>query len=214
MSTSVALPAASIVAWRRAHAASATVVGAFVLVHLANHVVALGGVAAHLAFMQMARQVYRQPAVEIVLLGCVAFQVASGLAMVATRRWPRAPQPRLQVIAGLVLALFLLVHVGAVLAARAWLALDTTFYFAAAGLHAGPWAWFFAPYYAGAVIALFVHLGCAVQRRRGAASRGWRVIGAAAGVGALLALAIIGCLAGVLTPVDIPARYLATYALR
>lgn len=199
------------IGWRRAHGVSAVVVVAFSLLHLANHLVALWGVDAHLAFMRIARQFYRLPVVEIVLLAAVALQVSSGLAMLATRRWPRAPLARWQAVAGLALAAFLLVHVGAVLGARSLLGLDTSFHFAAAGFHAGPWVWFFAPYYGLAVLAWFVHLGCAMQRRRHEVTGGWGFVGPAALLGAVVALLIVGCLAGVLIPVDIPVPYLAPY---
>lgn len=197
--------------WRRAHGVSALVVSAFVTVHLANHLVALAGVDAHAAFMHAARRVYRHPVVEAVLLAAVGLQLASGLAMLATRRWPRAPLARLQAVAGLALAAFLLVHVGAVLGARSLLGLDTSFHFAAAGFHAGPWVWFFAPYYGLAVLAWFVHLGCAMQRRRRGVTGGWGFVGPAALLGAVVALPIVGCLAGVLIPVEIPAPHLAPY---
>lgn len=200
--------------WRRAHGLSALVVAAFVAVHLAHHLVALGGVDAHLTFMQAARRVYRHPFLEAVLLAAVALQMVSGLAMLATRRWPRAPLARLQAVAGLVLACFLLVHVGAVLGARSLLGLDTTFHFAAAGFHAGPWVWFFAPYYGLAVLSWFVHLGCAAQRRWGRSVGSLRWVGAAAVAGSGVALLILGCLAGVLVAVDIPAPYLAPYGVR
>jgi succinate dehydrogenase/fumarate reductase cytochrome b subunit len=199
---------------RRAHGLSALIIVAFALLHLANHLVALAGVEAHAAFMLAARQVYRQPVVEGVLLMAVAFQVGSGLVMLATRRWPRAPLARLQSAAGAVLAFFLLVHVGAVLGARNWLGLDTTFHFAAAGFHVDPWSWFFAPYYAAAVVALFVHLGCAAQRRWGGAGGSLRWVGVAAAAGSVVALLIVGCLAGVLIEVDVPAPYLAPYGVR
>lgn len=202
------------IGWRRAHGLSALVVAAFVAVHLANHLLALAGVDAHLAFMQAARRVYRHPFVEAVLLAAVGWQLVSGLAMLATRRWPRAPLARLQAVAGLAVGAFLLVHVGAVLGARSLLGLDTTFHFAAAGLHAGPWVWFFAPYYGLAVLSWFVHLGCAAQRRWGGSGSGPRWVGVAAAAGSVAALLIVGCLAGVLIAVDVPAPYLAPYGVR
>ena len=52
---------------RIAHRVSATVLALFLAAHLVNHVVALGGVAAHLAFMDGARLVYRSPALEPLL---------------------------------------------------------------------------------------------------------------------------------------------------
>lgn len=200
-------------ALRRAHALSAGIVGTFALVHLANHLFALGGVAMHTAWMQAARTVYRQPVLEALLLACVALQCTSGLAMLATRPWPRLPLARLQALAGLTVALFLGVHLTAVLGARCPPALETGFHFAAAGMHAPGWTGFFRTYYAGAVIALFVHLGCALQRRHGAAG-GWRLVAAMAGLGTAIALVIVGCLGGWLIDVEIPARYLVPYGVQ
>lgn len=200
-------------ALRRAHALSAVIVGAFALVHLANHLAALGGVPMHTAFLQAARTVYRQPVLEALLLACVALQCASGLAMLATRPWPRVPLARLQALAGLAVSLFVVVHLTAVLSARRPPAIETDFHFAAAGMYVPAWAGFFVAYYAGAVIVLFVHLGCALQRRHGAAC-GWRLVGAMTGLGTGIALVIVGCLGGWLIDIEIPARYLVPYGGR
>ncbi|HLL10900.1 MAG TPA: hypothetical protein VK570_07575, partial [Rubrivivax sp.] len=147
---------------RKLHRISAVVVAAFALLLVANHLAGLAGAAEHIAFMQAARGVYRFPVLEYTLLGCVAFQVVSGLTMV-WRGWKqrRGALAWLQAISGIVLALFLIVHVAAVLFARAAFGLDTNFYFAAAGFHVAPFQFFFGPYYFLAVLALFTHLGCA-----------------------------------------------------
>ena len=84
---------------RTAHRASAVLLVIFLAVHLLNHVVALGGVAAHLAFMDAARLVYRSPAFEPVLLAAALIQIVTGVEQVragwGTRRglWP-PPQTR------------------------------------------------------------------------------------------------------------------------
>lgn len=199
---------------RRLHASSAILLAAFAALHMANHLVGLRGVSAHLAFMKAARHVYRYPLVEAALLVCVAVQVITGLTFVI-RGWRarRGIMPWLQAMSGAYLALFLLVHVGAVLFGRGVLGLDTNFYFAAAGLHVPPFALFFAPYYFLAVAALFTHLGCAaywqMQDRPATVRRLAAVMPPLLGLTA--ALLIVLALAGVLFPVDIPARYLATY---
>jgi succinate dehydrogenase/fumarate reductase cytochrome b subunit len=64
---------------RKVHRLGAVVVALFVLVHLANHLAALGGIAAHLRFMDGARLVYRQPVVETLLLLAVVVQAGNGL---------------------------------------------------------------------------------------------------------------------------------------
>lgn len=197
------------------HRASAFVIVAFATMHIANHLSSLKSVSAHMAFMEIARNVYRHWAVESPLLLCVGFQALSGLWFVF-RGWTqrRGIVPWLQARSGIYLAFFLLVHVGAVLFGRAVLQLDTNFYYAAAGLHVPPNQFFFAPYYFLAVLALFTHLGCAAYWQLHAAPPPTRtvVVSGAAVVGGILSLLIVLSLAGKIQPVDIPVEYKATYA--
>ena len=200
---------------RVVHRTSAVLLALFACVHLANHLVALSGVAAHIALMETLRVVYRHRLVEAVLLSCVALQVGSGGWLVLQRWKQRKGQMAwLQAASGAYLAFFLLVHVSAVLFGRSVLGLDTNFYFAAAGFHVPPYPYFFAPYYFLAVLALFTHLGCAaywhVKPRLPAA----RMLALAVpiAVGSVIALLIVLSLAGLVRPVDIPANYKATYA--
>jgi succinate dehydrogenase/fumarate reductase cytochrome b subunit len=197
------------------HRGSAVVIAAFACVHIANHLVALAGVSSHIAFMEAARTVYRQRVLEALLLSCVSFQLGSGLWLVL-RGWKQRQGlvPWIQAVSGAYLAFFLLVHVGAVLYGRAVLNLDTNFYFAAAGFHVPPYQFFFAPYYFLATVALFTHLGCAAYWRLQARSRAMRALAVALplSVGGVMSLVIVLCLAGALQPVEVPAKYKATYA--
>jgi hypothetical protein len=197
------------IAPRRLHRAAGAVLAAFVAVHVANHLAALAGVDAHVRFMDAARRVYRQPVVEAVLLACVVLQAGSGLRMLwAGRLRRRGLLAWLQAGSGAYIALFLAIHVGAVLAGRVS-GLDTNFYFAAAGLHVWPFVMFFVPYYFVAVAALFVHLGCALARYAG---RGRVVVVAvAAGIGVVTAGLIVTMLAGGVYRVEIPQDYLKTF---
>jgi succinate dehydrogenase hydrophobic anchor subunit len=193
------------IAPRRLHRAGGALLAVFVAVHVANHLAALAGVDAHVRFMDAARRVYRQPVVEAVLLLCVVLQAASGLRMLWTgRHRRRGALAWLQAGSGAYVALFLAIHVVAVLAGRVS-GLDTNFHFAAAGLHVWPLVLFFVPYYFLAVAALFVHLGCALRRGRA-------VVAGFAAVGAVVAGLIVATLMGMVVPVEIPARYLATFA--
>ena len=186
-------------------------IAVFVAIHVANHLVALAGVPAHLAFMRGARLAYRNHLVEPMLLAAVSVQLMSGLTLVASGwRERRGFVPWLQAWCGLYLVFFLVIHVSAVLYGRAALHLDTNFYYAAAGFHVPPFAWFFAPYYFLAVVALFTHLGCALSWRVADRHRELAVGGSFA-LGAALSMLIVLALAGVLTTVDIPDRYKATY---
>jgi len=204
---------------RRLHRIAAALVAAYVLVHLANHLAALRGIGAHIAFMRAVRQVSRVPAVEALLLFGVAVQAGSGLWMLVRRSRGGAPRrllfERLQAWSGAYLALFLLVHVVSVLSGRAVLGLDTNFYFAAAGLQVRPWPLFFVPYYGLAVAALFVHLGCALRRRLPApmtlAVRERAAWGTIA-LGAVLAVLIVAAFSGMFYPIGLPPAYRATFS--
>ena len=203
---------------RRLHRIAAALVATYVLVHLANHLAALRGIGAHIAFMRAVRLVSRVPAVEALLLGVTA-QAGSGLWMLVHRARSGAPRrllfERLQAWSGAYLAFFLLVHVVSVLSGRAVLGLDTNFYFAAAGLQIRPWPLFFVPYYGLAVAALFVHLACALRRRLPApmtlAVRERAAWGTIA-LGAVLAVLIVAAFSGMFYPIGLPPAYRATFS--
>ncbi len=197
---------------RRVHRASALLLVAFACAHIGNHLWALRGAAAHIELMDSLRLVYRHPLVEPLLLASAGVQCVSGWGLVV-RGWRRRTGwlAWLQAASGAGLATFLLVHVASVLYGRSVLGLDTNFYFAAAGLHAGAGAWFFGPYYFLAVVALFTHLGCALTGHVKATSAHARrcVIGGVVLVGSAASASIIAALAGMTEPVNIPAAYKA-----
>lgn len=197
------------------HRSSAVIIALFALLHIANHAFAVGGVDAHVRFMELLRQGYRLPLVEVLLIGCVLFQVCSGLFFVVRRFGQRHGFfDRLQALSGCYLGFFLLVHVSAVLFGRAVLGLDTNFFYAAAGMHVFPYSLFFVPYYFLAVAAIFAHLACAahwlLRERLGVAERdrlGYLMCVA----GVVLSAVIITAFAGGFSAVEIPGEYLATY---
>lgn len=199
---------------RHLHRYSAVLLGLFLLAHLANHLAGLAGIDAHIAVMEGLRTVYRFPLVEGLLLVAVGVQVVSGITFLA-RDWKkrRGTVYVLQAVSGGYLAFFFLNHVGAVLFGRTVLDLDTTFHFAAAGMHVAPFHFFFMPYYFLSVLALFTHAGCFFYWRRLRASpTGARIVLAVSmATGAVLGLLIVLMLAGALYPVDIPAEYRALY---
>jgi hypothetical protein len=96
---------------RIAHRVSAVLLAAFLAAHLLNHIVALWGIAAHLAFMEGARLVYRSPALEAMLLAAVLVQIVTGVEQVrAGRGTRRGFWQRTQTVSGLYLAFFLANH--------------------------------------------------------------------------------------------------------
>jgi hypothetical protein len=199
---------------RSYHFVSAIVLGLFVTLHLANHLVALAGQREHVAFMKAVRPLYRNAIVEPAVLVLFASQIISGLTMVV-RGWRsrRGLVAWLQAGSGFYLAVFVVLHLLAVLSGREMLGLDTDFRFAAAGFHVPGWPWYFWPYYTLAVAAMFTHVGCAVYWRT--INRSTRLARAALGsmvmTGGLIGLLISSTLAGLLYPVEIPAAYKATY---
>lgn len=193
------------------HRYSALLISAYVLFHLANHLAALAGPESHIDYMRAYRQVYRAGLVEALLLGCVLFQVISGITFILRRRGQRRGFfDRAQALSGGYLAFFLLFHVGAVLYGRLAQGLDTNFHFAAATLNLGSFPVFFAPYYTLAVTCYFTHLACGLRwllRERARA----RTLDAAAvalmALGLLLGLLIVATFSGAFYPVRIPAEY-------
>src|SRR5690606_4865966 len=114
------------------------------------------------------------------------------------------------------LAFFLLVHVSAVLAGRAFFSLDTNFFFGAAAFHVWPFGFFFAPYYWLGVFAFFAHVGCVayflsrgVNRRRANV-----VLIFTLSLGGLVATLLVLSLAGALAPFTVPPAYVAPFGAR
>lgn len=199
---------------RTFHRTSAILIVIFASVHITNHLTSLFGVSTHIAFMDVARKVYRLKLVEVILLSCVLFQLISGLwFVIVSWKQRQGAVAWAQAISGAYLAFFLLVHVGAVLFGRTVLKLDTNFYYAAAGFHVPPYQFFFAPYYFLAVLALFTHVGCAIHWQLPEQSRLARrfAVWLPATMGGVISLLIVLSLAGMLQPVEIPANYKATY---
>lgn len=196
------------------HRASAIIIGVYLLLHITNHLYGLTGQQNHMSFMAAIRPIYRNVLVEPVLLALVLWQAGSGLTLLwRARRFRRNRLAWLQQLSGLYMAIFLGVHVSAVLVGRYGLGLDTDFRFAAAGFHVEPFIWFFAPYYFLAVFCLFAHVGCAAYWLLDSLSDTVRrtiVVGFCI-VGLTCASLIVLSLAGAFYPVDIPQIYRATY---
>jgi len=199
---------------RGLHRTSAVVLGAFAIMHLANHLMSLHSVETHIAFMEVARTIYRQPAIEFALFVCVIIQCVSGLRMLV-RGWSnrQGAAAWIQAVSGAYLATFLLLHVTAIVLGRVALHLDTNFYFAAAGFFVPPYQLFFIPYYFLAVVSLFTHVGCACYWWQGGRSPRLRRMSLSVMItaGCIAGGAIVLSLAGHLQPVTVPASYLATF---
>ena len=148
------------------HGISATVIAAFAVFHIANHLTGVFGGEVHTAVMRQLRLVYRQPAIEMVLLGSVLFQVASGCVLLF-RKTLRSSPGRIEILqnaSGAYLMLFFASHVSAVLRARYLHHVDTNWiWLTADNLLKDPWSVRLVPYYFMGVLALAVHGACGLR---------------------------------------------------
>lgn len=152
---------------KKLHRISGVLIAVFLLLHLTNHLFALGGPALHITVMKYFRLVYRFPLVEVLLLTSIAFQIPSGLRLVARKGFRKQPFYVIaQTLSGIYLSLFLINHVAAVMMARYKWHIETDFYFAAGVAVHYPEKLFFIPYYTLSVLCAFLHLACAHYARR------------------------------------------------
>ena len=144
---------------RKIHYVSGLVITVFVGLHLFNHAVSVFGADKHITLMNALRPLYRNKFIEPVLLAAVLTQIVSGLKLFSVRRKTATSNyDKLHIWTGLYLAVFFVIHLGAVFSGRLLLHLDTNFYFGVAGLNTFPFNLFFVPYYGLAVISFFGHV--------------------------------------------------------
>jgi hypothetical protein len=151
---------------RRIHYYSGLLITVFVTLHLANHVSSIYGAETHITLMNRLRSFYRQPVAEALLVTAVCVQFVSGWRLFKdTRHTALTFYSKLQRWTGIYLAVFLLIHLSAVLIGRLILHLNTNFYFGVAGLNTFPFSLFFVPYYGLAILAFFGHIS-AIHRHK------------------------------------------------
>jgi len=144
---------------KKLHYFSGITLTIFIGFHLFNHFMGLWGPATHIAWMEWGRVVYRNILVESILLLAVVIQIVSGLKLWSKRRKLKGSfYQRVQLWSGFYLAMFLVIHVSAVIGGRLVLDLDTNYYFGVAGLNTFPFNLFFVPYYSLAIVAFFGHI--------------------------------------------------------
>ncbi len=192
------------------HRAGAFLLGAFIISHLAVHVMAYGGPEAHLAALETVQWIYRNPLGESLLVLIIVSQIITGARRLRFRNvtgWARV-----QVISGGYLLIFLLMHTSAALYTHHIFGLDTDFYWAAGSLHFDPIRWGFAIYYMAAIIAFFAHIAAALHF-------GWpktppQFLKSLCIAGGIVGIAIIWVFWGMIYPIDIGPdveRYYSTY---
>ena len=184
-----------------AHRLLALMLGLFITAHLLGHLAALHSIAAQDAVLETLRRVYRAPWVEPFLLSGFAVQIAIGLRLV----WRRMAEKQksiwswLQILSGLYLALFVVLHASAAVWARWQYDLDTDFYWPAGTLVLSPLKYGFAPYYFFGIVSVFIHLAAALHF---AGVVRWPKI--LIGAGVLLAIALLAAFSGQLYSIELP----------
>ncbi len=144
---------------KKIHFISGLTILIFIGLHLFNHFCSIFGADKHIEIMNVLRHFYRNIFVETVLLAAIFLQIFSGLKLFITNRKNAISYfDKLHIWSGLYLAIFLIIHLSAVLGGRFFLRLDTNFYFGVAGLNNFPTNLFFVPYYGLAIISFFGHI--------------------------------------------------------
>lgn len=199
----------------RLHKVSAGFVFAFLCLHFANHFVGLLGIGAHAQFMDAARLVYRHPVVEMAIMLAFFIQILTGIPLII-EIWTQKKDfvHQLQAASGLVMVIFILVHVGWIAVARMVFNLDTNFEFAASAFVA-PFTYIASGFYGAGIFALFIHFGCILYDvfKKTSKPVGWLLLIAAVGVGGYATWLLLMMYSGHLYPVTIPDEYLHPHLL-
>lgn len=144
---------------KRIHYISGLTITCFIGLHLFNHFCSIFGADKHIQVMNSLRIVYRNIFIETILLSAVIVQIISGLKLFkANRKIASTKFEKIHVWSGLYLAIFFVIHLGAVFGGRLLLHLNTNFYFGVAGINSFPLNLFFIPYYGLAIFSFFAHI--------------------------------------------------------
>lgn len=193
------------------HRRNAILLIIFLVAHFTTHLSAIFGPDTHSIVIDTLRIVYRNPIIEIILIGLFVTQVGLGIGLVI----PRLRQTEksrwfwLQIISGLYLAMFILIHVFmGVLRGRGYEGVDTGLYFVASTLITAPVKYGFIPYYGLGVIALFSHLAAALHwaGKPPLITRGLIL------VGIVISIVVVSAYGGLLYQIDLPEAYKAYIA--
>ena len=199
----------------RVHKLSAAFVFAFLCLHFANHFAGLFGVAAHAQFMDAARLIYRYPPVEWAVLIAFAIQILTGLPLIF-EIWQKKKDfiHQLQAASGLVMTLFIVIHIAWVFLGREVLHLDTDFTYAAAGLASPVWKTIFYGFYGVGVFSLFLHFACIAYDifKKTNKPVGYLCLIAVTSLGAYVTWLLLMMYGGHLYPVTIPDAYAHAFA--
>ena len=196
---------------RQVHFFSGIVLALFIGMHLFNHFISIFGIERHIELMDSLRKIYRHPVIEIILLVVVVVQILSGLQLFRRKDSRKAAFfDKLHLYSGLYLAIFLVIHVSAILVGRFYLKLDTNFYFGAAGINSFPVNLFFIPYYTLAILSFFGHLAAIHSKKMNQPILGLSPAHQAWGIfmlGAILTLLLFYGLTNQFSGIELPGEY-------
>lgn len=145
---------------KNAHRITGIIISLFIAIHLFNHTMAWYGIETHHKYLEAFRTVYRNPVVEIILIASFLFQGISGIKLFLQirKKKGKTSYEKIQMYSGIIIALWLLLHITATLSQRLLHDLDTNFYFASRVVIQKPLLYFFAPYYFIGMVALGLHI--------------------------------------------------------
>lgn len=148
--------------WRNTHRAGALVIFAFIVAHFGNHLVAALGPQAHQDYLSLVRLAYRHPIAEPALIVFLLAQASTGL-WLAGDTFRRAERPtllaRLEIVAAILFAAFILIHLTSIWFSRAYLGMDTNFYWMASLMRASPAQGGIVAFHVLGVLAVSFHAG-------------------------------------------------------
>ncbi len=202
---------------KRLHFFSGITLSVFITVHLFNHLMALGGIEAHIEFMNAARKIYLHPIGETILLLACLVQFFSGIQLVRKKGWRQKKWfNKLHVYSGLYLAIFVTAHPIAILVYRYYFEIDTNFYIAAVTMNYIPLLLFFIPYYILGVVSFFTHIACIHRIKIAASQPKWSPNSQAKfiiGIGILVAVLIILGMTNFGQGIEAPLEYRELFGL-
>lgn len=145
---------------KQIHRFTGILVSFFIVAHLFNHLMAWHGIATHQALLDNFRIFYRNPFVEVILIGSFLFQSYSGIMLFINlrKKESKTVADKIQMYSGLVLGLFIIQHISATIGQRLYFELDTNFYFAARVVLLSPVKYYFIPYYFLGIMSFATHI--------------------------------------------------------
>jgi len=193
----------------RIHRVLALILGLFLVTHIGVHLFALGGPNAHHKALGAIQWIYRNPVIEPLLILAIILQVYTGIRFVL-RRCRETQNPFwawAQIISGLYLAMFFLLHTSAALSVRHIFDLDTNFYWVAGTVLTEPLLWGFRPYYFFGILSVFTHLAAVLYFRLEKPLLPMLLMA----LGVVLGLIIVAAVSGLFFHIDLPQNYIDFY---